>query len=157
MSGLISLLNGDLENYHSIAEDFDENLSISPEFIKLCICVFTYSKGNKNSTWPKNYDPEYKWKLLKRSVPWLCKTLNISSRIGAMAIIRLVQGDLSVLGHIYDKLGWTGIMRSYYASIAALASPVAFNEVLESDIQYGWMAFKHLTSIVTNLSNLLQL
>lgn len=83
--------------------------------------------------------------------------IGLSNPYGAITVIKLVQGDASIIGEIYSRLGWSGNERSYYASLACLVNQNPFVSEFRSRDNNAWMAFKHLPSIVSNLAELFKL
>lgn len=151
LAALIALTKGDLEHANQIVEDLDENESFPVQFIKLCLAVHrdTPKKGLQYD----NYNPTKKAFLIKKYISWLCKLFNLN-KAGAELMIRLVQGEMSVISEIYDSMGWTGQQRGYYSALACLINQAPLVDYMESQDPFAWMAYKHKPNISQRLANL---
>lgn len=151
LAALIALTKGDLEHANQITNDLDENGCIPVQFIKLCLSVHrdTPKKGVQND----NYNPIRKALLIKKYIPWLCKLFNLD-KAGAELIIRLVQGEMSVISEIYDQMGWSGQQRGYYSALACLINQAPMIDYVVSSHPFAWMAFKLKPDISQRLGNL---
>ena len=154
-AAVLAMTREDIQNYEDIAQELDENGSIHPSFIQALLVIFEFC--HHNSKWPAGYDPVKKTKNMRESIKWLCRLLGIQNVMGATLIMRLVQGDAGALGLVFSKLGWTGLERAYYASLACLVNQVPFQSQFDSKAQFAWMSFKHLDSVVGNLSSLFKI
>lgn len=153
MAGLIALTRGDIEHAAEIAQDLDENASVPVELLQALLAVYAYSTPDK--TIPAYYKPQKKNALILKHMPWLAKMYGISQKIIASVVVRLAQGDASLLSKVYSKLGWSGTQRNYYAALCCLVNQVGLSEAAPKDFPFSWMCYKNLRQVVENLSSLL--
>ena len=151
-AGVLALTREDLKNVETIALELDENGSIHPEFLRALVGSFKYSYHN--SKWPLDYDPREKTESMLRSMQWLCRTLGFKNPLCATVVMRLIQGDAGAMDKIFSRLGWSGLERSYYSSLSCLVNPVPFQYFLSDEEKHLWTYYKHLPSVVSNLSEL---
>ncbi|CAG9334001.1 unnamed protein product [Blepharisma stoltei] len=154
-AAVVALTRSDFDHVEDIAEDLEDGGAIRPQLLKALLSIYSYLSIDGKSG--KKYKPSQKTRKLKQGLPWLCKSIGLPNSNGAVVVTKLVQGDASIIGEIAGKLGWGSVEKNIYASFACLVNQNPFRSNIKSKEHNAWMAFKHLPSIVRNLSDLFKI
>ena len=154
LAAVIALAKRDIENAREIIEDLDDNGSLSPAILKALMAVFYWY--NPDKTMPKEYRPEVKNAMVKKYIRPLASLFEVPDKNVATFIIRLTQGDASILGEMYEKFGWSGMERAMYAALVCLIDQSPFCVKAPVKGAFSWMAYKEIDPVCAQLSQIFQ-
>ena len=56
---------------------------------------------------------------------------------------------------MYEKFGWSGMQRAYYGALVCLVDQEPFRKKVDyNKIEFAWMAFKEMDSVINNVARL---